>query len=354
LRILQIVPHLPPPSEGVGTYALALARMLDARWGLRSSFLVGDPAWREGPESHPFPAAPVTERCPEALAGSLAEAAGKGAAVLVHYANYGYQRRGCPVWLVEGIARWRRRSPDGRLVTAFHEVYASGSPWQSSFWLLPRQRRLAATLARLSGALVTSLERYGEMIRPWVQDREVFVMPVFSTVGEPEMVRPFAERARRIVVFGGAGVRRRTYERFLPALEAAVRTLEAEEIWDIGPRIQLPARAGGAPVRHLGVLSEGEVSEILLDSAAGFLAYPPAFLPKSTIFAAYCAHGALPVCAWDRHPADGVPAAGRHYWTGSGDPQAIASAARDWYAGHSLVRQAEIFRRLLNGSGEGA
>ncbi|HEV8577584.1 MAG TPA: glycosyltransferase family 1 protein [Thermoanaerobaculia bacterium] len=350
MRILQIVPTLPPPSEGVGSYALALARMLEARWELRTSFLVGDPSWRSGAESGPFTAAPVPARRPEALTDAL-ESAGDGTAVLVHYANYGYQRRGCPAWLVEGLARWRSRGPQRRLVTAFHEVYASGPPWHSSFWLSPRQRRLAATLAHLSGALVTSLERYREMIQPWSEGREIRVLPVFSTVGEPEKVRPVGERARRIVVFGSAGVRRRAYERFLPDLAMTACELEAEEIWDIGPAVPHPATAGSVPILHLGVLPAEKVSKILQDSAAGFLAYPPAFLPKSTIFAAYCSHGALPVCSWDRHLRDGAPVAGRHYWAGSGDPQAIASAARDWYAGHSLTGQAETFRRLLECTG---
>lgn len=80
------------------------------------------------------------------------------------------------------------------------------------------------------------------------------------------------------------------------------------------------------------------MSDLLLGSAAGFLAYPPPFLPKSTIFASYCAHGMLPVCAWH---------GGRLYWTGEGDPQEIASSAREWYSGHTLARQAERFRDLL-------
>ena len=84
-----------------------------------------------------------------------------------------------------------------------------------------------------------------------------------------------------------------------------------------------------------------EVSALLLGSIAGFLAYPPDFLPKSTIFAAYCSHGVLPICAWDR---DG---AAPPYWRGSGDPQTVATAAHDWYAGHSLARQAEQFEALL-------
>lgn len=307
MRIHQITPHLPPPFEGVGTYAAALAEAL-AVHGVETRFVVPD-------------------RTVEGFRREIGDAE----TVLLHYAGYGYQRRGCPSWLIEGLAGWR-----GRLVTVFHEVWATGPPWRSSFWLLPLQRRIAAGLARRSAALVTTLEIYGDMLRPWAKG--VSVMPVFSTVGEPEAVPAFAERERRIVVFGGAGVRRRTWERFLPDLARTARELGVREVVDVGPPIALPGSVEEVPVRALGVLPPDEVSGLLLESAAGFLAYPPDFLPKSTIFAAYCAHGMLPVCSWE---------GGRSWWQGEGDPQALATAAHTWYAGHSLAVQAERFRDLL-------
>lgn len=339
-RVVQIVPHLPPPVEGVGAYAMALADVLAKRFDVETRFLVGDPAWsgRIGNGTRP-----VTART---AAGLFAELDNEST-VLLHYVNYGYQRRGCPVWLVEGLARWRHGSAERRLIALFHEVWASGPPWRSSFWLWPLQRRLAAAVAGMSGGAITSLQRYGELLRPWMGGHGISVMPVFSTVGEPETAGGLAERARRIVVFGGAGVRRRAYGDFLPALAKTAAKLAAEEICDVGPAIELPAEVGGVPVRPMGLLPADAVSDLLLDSTAGFLAYPPAFLPKSTIFAAYCAHGTVPVCAWDRHSQDGPLSAGRHYWTGSGDEEAIASAAREWYGGHSLNRQAESFYRLL-------
>jgi hypothetical protein len=322
VKILQIVPCLPPPFEGVGTYAAALAEAL----GAETRFLVGDPSWPGG--------GAVAARTARDLLASLGDAG----TVLLHYANYGYQRRGCPAWLVSGLSRW-----SGRLVTVFHEVWASGPPWRSSFWTLPIQRRLAAALARRSFRVVTTLDRYAGMLRPWTAGREVVVMPVFSTVGEPAALPPFEGRARRIVVFGGAGVRSRAWGPFRPALTRAARSLAAEEIWDVGPPLPLPAAAGGIPVRPLGALPAGEVSRLLLGSAAGFLAYPPDFLAKSTIFAAYCAHGVAPVCAWDR-PAGAPPIP---CWTGAGDPAAAAAAAHAWYQGHSLERQAARFREIL-------
>jgi hypothetical protein len=315
VRIVQITPRRPPPAEGVGSYALALAGALEGR-GIATRFL----------------AATEIPRRAGALAAFLEEE--KPDAVLLHYANYGYQSRGCPVWLVDGLDRWR-----GRLVTFFHEVWASGPPWRSSFWLLPLQRRLAARLVRRSASLATSLEIYKGLLGT----RSVEVMPVFSTVGEPAGVPPLTGRARRIVIFGGDGVRRRAWGPFLPSLAAAVHSLQTEEICDVGTPVEVPASVDGVPVRRLGPLSGEEVSALLLGSAAGFLAYPPDFLPKSTIFAAYCSHGVLPVCAWNR---DG---AAPPYWRGSGDPQTIATAARDWYRQHSLERQAERFQALLAG-----
>lgn len=340
MRVLQVVPQLSPPLEGVGTYAAALAGALAARFDVETRFVIGDPRW-SGETGNG--ARPVAARAATALAAEL----GGATTVLLHYANYGYQNRGCPIWLVRGLARWRQGTQGRRLVAVFHEIWASGPPWRSSFWLQPLQRRLAAIVANMSEGAVTTLESYGEAIRSLAGSQKVRVMPVFSTVGEPPVASPLEERARRIVVFGGVGVRRRAYGRFLPVLAESARRLGAEEICDVGINLDLPSRAGEVPIRPLGVLPANEVSDLLLASTGGFLAYPPAFLPKSTIFAAYCAHGLLPVCAWDLHPEDGAVVAGRHYWTGSGDLQGIASAARDWYAGHALIRQAESFYRLL-------
>jgi len=320
VRLIQIVPRLPQPTDGVGSHAEALAGALSARYGIETRFVVG--------------------------AGFAAEENGP---VLLHYVNYGYHRRGCPTGLVEGLARWRQ-SGGGRLITLFHEVWATGPPWRSSFWLAPLQQRLAATLVRLSAAMVTSLDLYGRMVRRWAGGRPIRVMPVFSTVGEPAAAPSFGERARRMVVFGSAGVRARAWGRELPALAASCRELEIEEILDIGPPAGAPERIGNLPVRALGILPAQEVGALLLGSRAGFVAYPPSFLPKSTIFAAYCAHGIVPVCAWSRRarPAGPLPP----FWQLETDPAETAQRARDWYGEHTLARQAEVYREMILGRGE--
>jgi hypothetical protein len=345
-RVVHIVPNLPPPHEGVGSFAMALAEALRARHGIESRFAA---------------AAELPRADPSALTDALADSVdGDGeTAVLLHYANYGYQPRGCPAWLVDGLARWqsRRRS---RLVTVFHEIAATGPPWRSSFWLSPLQRRLAAALARLSEGLTTSLEIHRRMLRRWVPDREVAVLPVFSTVGEPSAPPPLSARARRLVVFGGPGTRARAYRELGATLALACRTLGIEEICDVGPGDGPGDRLGNrpptdlpVPVRRLGALPGAEVSELLAGSLAGFIGYPAPFLPKSTIFAAYCAHRVLPVCAWPWPRSGAEPAP--PFWTprpGSGmgrdeDLEELAGRAHAWYGGHALSRHAAVYEGLL-------
>ena len=331
--VVHIVPTLPPPLEGVGGYALALADALRDR-GIDSTFVA---------------AAALPARTPEALRTALAAwtgpEAGKRPAALLHYAGYGYHPRGCPDWLVEALEGW-----DGRLVTAFHEVWATGPPWRSSFWLSPRQRRLAGRLARRSDGLVTSLGIYRHNLLRRAPGREVTVMPVFSTVGEPDAVPPLGARDRTLVLFGGSGVRGRAWRDCAPALNAVCDRLGLAEIWDIGPpSAETPAALKGRPVRQLGPLPAAEVSRRLLAAMAGFVAYPAPFLGKSTVFAAYCAHGMLPVSAWHRprRRVEPPPPFWRPAAALSDDPQKVADRARDWYSRHTLDRCAEAFGRLL-------
>ncbi|HKI02152.1 MAG TPA: glycosyltransferase family 1 protein [Thermoanaerobaculia bacterium] len=338
-RVVQVVPNLPPPPEGVGSFAMTLAEALRARHGIESRFLA---------------AVKIPNAEPAALRGALEEAAGGDGAqatVLLHYANYGYEPRGCPSWLVDGLTEWKGRSR-GRLVTVFHEVHAMGLPWRSSFWLSPLQRRLAASLARLSDGLATSMGYYRRILLQWVPGKEIALMPVFSTVGEPAESTPLAARARRMVVFGGPGTRAQAYRELRPAIESSCRMLGIEEVCDVGPgdgpgASDLPVR-----VRRLGPLPAAEVSELLAGSLAGFIAYPAPFLPKSTIFAAYSAHRVLPVCAWPRPRRQVEPPppfwtprqGGEVHWD---QLQDLTDRAHAWYGGHSLARHAVSYRDML-------
>ena len=135
--------------------------------------------------------------------------------VLLHYSGYGYAPRGAPFWLVESLERWKKFRAHHRLIVMFHETWASGLPWQSSFWLSPLQRRCVARIARLADAVVTNTSYYRSrlelLLRPGTP---IQVQPIFSNIGEPDAVPAFAERESVCVLFGRGTTRRRTNERF--------------------------------------------------------------------------------------------------------------------------------------------
>jgi len=342
-EVVQIVPRLPPPAEGVGSFAEGLAAALAAGPGvpMSSRLLAAGPG------------APGSVREAGAFASRLEREAGDSP-ILLHYVGYGYEPRGCPRWLVDALAAWKASGKGRRLVTLFHEVYASGPPWRSSFWLSPAQRRLAARLSLLSDGRVTSLAHYRSLIERLAPGARVAVLPVFSTVGEPAEAPPLAARARRLVIFGGPGARMRAYGRNSGRLESAIERLEIEEILDVGPPgssdATPPRSLAGRHVRCLGELPAAEAGGLLSGSIAGFAAYPPRFLPKSTVFAACCAHGMLPLCAAPGQgegeadvldvPPFWEPACGE-------DLQAVADRARAWYRPHRAAAHADLYRGLL-------
>jgi hypothetical protein len=271
--------------------------------------------------------------------------------VLLHYVGYGYARRGCPYWLGDGLKKWRASGQRRVLITMFYEVYASGPPWRSSFWTAPFQRSIAAALARTSEACRTNMRRYARILERISGKAGISVMPVFSNVGEASSLKPYGQRKRCMVVFGGATWRTLIYTEHRSELLAAFRTFDLEELVDIGPplgvNVELPI-----PFRKCGPLSASDVSITLEDAMAGVLCYPPEFLGKSGIFAAYAAHGVVPVLLGktDSLNEDGLRE-DREYVTvellKSCDLDDISRAANSWYAPHNLASTARAYAQVI-------
>ncbi len=310
MHLTQLVPLLPPALSGIGDYATLLARELLAYHGVGTRFVVGAPGWK--PDAHTdasFPATPVAAHTARALGAALSGAG----TVLLHYVGYGYATRGCPFWLMDGLERWRRAGSGRRLVVIFHEVYASGPPWSSAFWTSPFQRRLAARLARLADArritTTISLRELRSTLRRSEKNRyPTTVAPVFSNLGEPAHLSPPAARERQVIVFGSRHWRESAYAH-PAALVAFCRAHGVGRVVDVGaPLARNVARLpGGIEVRAAGVLAAAEAGALFARSLAGYFHYPTLHLGKSTIFAAYCAHGLVPVTyPANRAPADGV------------------------------------------------
>jgi hypothetical protein len=224
------------------------------------------------------------------------------------------------------------------------------------------QRNLASRLAVLSNRCLTSTQAYAKLLNELSLGKhtEIPTLPVFSNIGEPQQVLPLTKRDRRIVVFGSPSNRQRVYQESLAQLELTCQLLGISEIWDIGPSTSLTlSTINGIPVVELGQRSAAEISGILSNSLVGFFDYPcdyrvkSTYLTKSTIFAAYCAHGLLPISARYNMPIDGIEV-GKQYWIPEGQTtslqglQAIADRAHAWYQTHNLSVQAKTFAALIS------
>jgi len=273
--------------------------------------------------------------------------------LLIHFSGYGYERRGLCFWLLREIGQAKAQLGDRlRVVTMFHELFASGPPWRSAFWLSPLQARIARRLARKSDAIWTNTESHGRWLREQVgPSTPITVQPVFSTVGEPEQLAPTTGREPSLVVFGSPSTRRRALDALLPYVESLERQ-GITEIIEVGSGEASPWTATGLKPRFLGRMEKPDLRALLERAAYGLIEYPPNCLGKSTVFAAYAAHGCMSInVAQAADDSDGLQS-GRHFASLSHDTplthdtqtrEAMAEAACNWYTPHCLTRQAAAF-----------
>jgi hypothetical protein len=353
--LIQVVPRRAAEPDGVADSALALARALRAYKGANSVFLSGTPSVDAMPVEDEWRTVCVPKRQAQILADIIqslsAETNARG--VILHFSGYGYQKRGVPLWLVQGLRIWSRRATRAPLLTIFHELYATGRPWQSAFWLCPLQKQIARSILKLSSAAITPTDFCRKRLSEWRDGRpiEVTAMPVFSNVGEPGCRSAPRMRCAAAVVFGLAGVEDRLFGIYRPDLERIIAALGIEEIFDVGPRFSsVPRTLAGVPVISKGVLPQGAVSELLQRARFGFIAYPLDFIGKSGVFAAYAAHGVVPIVLSEREGAfDGLQPAlhfldGLRLGTGDSaqDLALIQHRLLTWYASHCVKVQADF------------
>lgn len=310
MSLLQILPRLPGARDGVGDYALNLARVLAKEHEITTVFAVGEKT--SGTAAGDFKI--VSLRSFTAEPASLARDCDH---VLLHYVNYGYQPRGVPFWL----ARWtkqRRAALRGRWLTLFHELYASAPPWKSAFWLQPWQKRIARQISEVSDHAIVSNNVAREQLRALNSHLPISMHAVPSNFGEPSLTLAGLERRdpHRWVICGGAALIARSLRSF-----AAGRDLVPEEFRPRGLLV-LGGRDSGAIRSILATLHDLEItyrpeipaaraSEFLSTSVFGWIDYfdrsdiPSVVILKSSSFAAYCAHGIVPVFP---HPGSPIAA----------------------------------------------
>lgn len=346
-KLLQIVPRLPPDSDGVGDYARLLAQQLFQDHAINTEFVVfyhsdQTPEKTDGFRTHRLPAHAVDNflsLIPKDISG-----------IILHYSNYPYLqgKLDSPAWLVEALTKIVPTIP---LVVMFHELPTL--KWKHIRVLNPVQSVVSKRLAQLATAVITDSHHFKIHLEKWTKSA-VTCIPDFSTIGEPnaETVLPLSARQSRLIIFGGSD-RIRAYKN-LDLIVETCKALNISEICDIGrPQNIDPNSFEGITFTEMGFQPAEVVRSRLLNSVAGLMDYSrfPGDLGKSSVFAAFCAHGLMPLCTeYNPSEPDGVFVGKQYAIAGSQligqspqQRQNIANQAREWYCGHRLAINAELF-----------
>ncbi|MGH8101080.1 MAG: hypothetical protein ACREIW_07265 [Chthoniobacterales bacterium] len=329
-EILQIVPRLPGENDGVGDYARTLAQKLSELGQVETLFATADSALAQKNFAH----------------------------VILHYVNYGYQKRGVPFALLSILREIRARCR-GRFLTIFHELYASGPPWKSAFWLCPFQRRIAKSIAQISNAAIVSSETMLQELRQLTPEISASVHPVFSNFGEPTLSpNQLVNRSpHRWAICGGTALLARSLRSFRTMLNRIPKNFSPRDLFVLGGKPSDEIRALIVDLPNIDVdyrpqIAAADASEILASSSFAWLDYlhradvSTDIILKSSVFAALCAHGVIPVfphcgtaisIAGDRLPGPFFVDPNTSNLSTANDIQKLPAQFYNWYHRHAAA-----------------
>jgi len=207
-----------------------------------------------------------------------------------------------------------------------------------------------------------------ERLEAWVPAKKNLIprMPVVSSVGEPSNMPELRQRSRQLVIWGSAVAKKEIYGRHYETVKAAVHAIGIERIVDVGHQWGgSPVQVAGIPVKTMGIMSPDELSKELVRSVLAVFSSNPNYLGKSSLYAAFCAHGVpalcLPTHSVEPKVWDGV-FHGVHFITslpvaetgGLNTLSQIAKKAREWYFEHRIGEHARVLAKLMtNGANTG-
>lgn len=293
--LLQIVPKVPGGIDGVGDYALTIARKLRGQFECDTVFATFNTS--SAGSAGGFEVLSLDH---------LLDHSRKHDHVLLHYVNYGFQKRGIPFRLLS-ILHALRRQHHGKLVTIFHELYASGPPWTSAFWLQPLQIHLAKSVGRLSDRCMVSSDNFFSELKRMVPDARIQLHPVPSGLGEPSVSpNQIADRdPHQWAIWGGTGLVERSLRSFRELLPRIPDSIAPRTLFVLGG-YENPATRSllvdlAVESNYRPRIAATDASEILKTCSFAWFNYfhrpdvETSVILKSSAFAAACAHAVIPV-----------------------------------------------------------
>ena len=367
-RLIHLVPRLPPEMCGVGDYATLVGGKIEALHGDVSCAYIACGHRRSEAVINSDKRRDITGRSdPSALWRAVKELSGNTAGdttIILHYSGYGYTHSGAPIWLADAIERRPTGSSACRIVTFFHELYATGRPWERAFWTSGRQQAVARRIAQASDSLLTNREQSARWLEAQTgrSTGSVRHLPICSNVGEMAELPDRSAGEPMAVLFGGVRFKQSFLTRQVAETIAACRGLGVELLVDIGTPAQVDRarfQRAGIRVEQTGWLPAEDVSRLFRRCQFAFVDYFPEYAAKSGVLAAAAAHGAPTIFPRDiRGNPDGLWSGKQYLELGTvavENPEAnrrrlptISQSIHEWYASHSIDRHAAALAEMAD------
>jgi hypothetical protein len=348
MNLLHILPRVPPAVCGVADYAWNLAEQLELHEGIQSTFLSAGTSWTyPGPEPH-FPVHHLPRMSAHTFDSWLCHHGSSVDALMLHLSPYGFQKRAMPFGLANAWSSQAARVQAPPRLTYFHELFASGPPTTSAFWLQPLQKFILRRIARASSLRMTNRAAYAR----WLDQQSLAdsvptqIISVFSNLGELADPSPLSSRTAEMVLFASANHSGEPLKALLDRVLAWAKYLGMNRLHVIGDgNFSDPQMDDVQLVRH-GYLAPKQVSNLLSKCRIGYTAYSPDHLGKSGLFASFASHGLAVIT---QGPTSQLPDGLAHGQNVLCDPlmedaaeppqldalQTLASALHLWYGSHN-------------------
>ena len=283
----------PELSGGVGDYTGKLLGHLPRIAGLR---LIIPKIGNRPPAS--FEEYPV-EETGSTVRDLRAKLPARGGKVLVQYSAYGFDRFGCPRWLIKALLDWKKES-QGTLAVMFHEIWAFWPLWNKNYFLQTLHRRDLRKLLRVTDAVLTSTSSQAAHLRALSPESAIEVLPVGSNIRCVQ-----AEDGEKdpglAVLFGLQRFRIRTLRGMRTGLQPLARAGKIRRIVTAGSggsregdeeelALLLDLELIDGFEQH-GPLPEEKISGLLSNSMFALSAQDELSITKSGTFMAAAAHG---------------------------------------------------------------
>lgn len=347
MNILHVLPRVEPSKCGISDYAIELSRSMKKMYQVNSVFLCLSCNISDLDNEFEIPVEKINLKNIK----SLYETLNKYNVIILHVSLYGFEKRGIPLWLANIWSNLYKTSRHPIMLSMFHELYASGPLSSSSFWLKPIQKYILKKIALNSDCIRTNRFQYMEWILHNTNCKKNFKsMPVFSNFGEGTYFEPFIKREHSMVMSVKNIHSFDSCDLVLKAALKCCKYFNINNLHIIGAKKVFVQIRNDVKIFNYDYMNKEDISNVISSCRAAYVAYNPAFLAKSTIFASYAAFGLAVFVHENKKLYDGLDYNNNILFNSCAniDLESIGQSLFKWYQDHNIYNNSVSYFRQIN------